>query len=163
MANNKRKQGEGMIRLRKDGRWEGRVVIGYDEKGNPRTKNVLAKTKAECTEKLETLKAQCGRTTDRLKSDMLFGDWIDFWYQNFSKPKIRQTTQQTYEGRIYSHIIPEIGQIPLNKLTQNDLQQFYARLKKGVEKDSRINMARAYPTEWYAPATPPAEPHLKRR
>ena len=134
MANNKRKQGEGMIRLRKDGRWEGRVVIGYDEKGNPRTKNVLAKTKAECTEKLETLKAQCGRTTDRLKSDMLFGDWIDFWYQNFSKPNIRQTTQQTYEGRIYTHIIPEIGQIPLNKLTQNDLQQFYARLKKGGRK-----------------------------
>ena len=134
MANNKRKQGEGMIRIRKDGRWEGRVVIGYDEKGNPRTKNVLAKTKAECAEKLETLKAQCGRTNDRLKSDMLFGDWIDFWYQNFSKPKIRQTTQQTYEGRIYTHIIPEIGQIPLNKLTQNDLQQFYARLKKGGRK-----------------------------
>ena len=40
----------GTIRLRKDGRWEGRVVIGYDEGGNPKTKNVLAKTKKECTE-----------------------------------------------------------------------------------------------------------------
>lgn len=30
-----------------------------------------------------------------------------------------------------NHIIPEIGKIPLCKLTQNDLQQFYARLKKG--------------------------------
>ncbi len=29
----------------------------------------------------------------------------------------------------YSHIIPEIGTIPLNKLTQSDLQQFYARTK----------------------------------
>ena len=37
----KRKKGEGTIRLRKDGRWEGRVVIGYDEGGNPKTKNVL--------------------------------------------------------------------------------------------------------------------------
>ena len=34
----KRKSGEGTVRLRKDGRWEGRVVIGYDEKGLPRTK-----------------------------------------------------------------------------------------------------------------------------
>ena len=134
MPNKRRPQGDGTIRKRADGRWEGRIVIGYDEKGNPRTKNVLAKVKAECTEKLETLKAQCGRTTDRLKSDMLFGDWIDFWYQNFFKPKIRQTTQQTYEGRIYTHIIPEIGQIPLNKLTQNDLQQFYVRLKKRRSK-----------------------------
>jgi len=127
----KRKNGEGTVRLRKDGRWEGRVVIGYDEKGSPRTKNVLAKTKAECVEKLESLKEQCGRTSDRLKPEMPFGDWLDFWYQNFSKPKIRQTTQECYENRIYNHIIPETGKIPLCKLTQNDLQQFYARLKKG--------------------------------
>ena len=52
----KRKSGEGTIRLRKDGRWEGRVVIGYDEKGLPKTKNVLAKTKGECVEKLKALK-----------------------------------------------------------------------------------------------------------
>ena len=134
MASNKRKQGEGTIRLRKDGRWEGRVVVGYDEKGNPRTKNVLAKTKAECAEKLEVLKEQCGRTSDRLKPEMPFGDWLDFWYQNFSKPKLRPTTQACYEGRIYTHIIPGIGQIPLCKLTQNELQQFYARLKKGGRK-----------------------------
>ena len=30
MANQKRKQGEGTVRLRTDGRWEGRVVIGYE-------------------------------------------------------------------------------------------------------------------------------------
>ncbi|MBQ7338851.1 MAG: site-specific integrase, partial [Clostridia bacterium] len=57
-----------------------------------------------------------------------------FWYQNFSKPKIMLTTQLSYDGRIYTHIIPEIGKIPLNKLSQNDLQQFYARLKKGGRK-----------------------------
>ena len=130
----KRKYGEGSIFLRKDGRWEGRVVIGYDEKGNPKTKNVLAKTQGECKEKLAALKEQCGRTTDKLKPDMPFGDWLDFWYQNFSKPKIRVTTQLSYEGRIYTHIIPEIGKIPLNKLAQNDLQQFYARLKRGGRK-----------------------------
>ena len=134
MANKKRKNGEGTVRLRKDGRWEGRIVVGYADNGNPRTKSVLAKTKTECLEKLEALKEQCGRTSDKLKPDMPFGDWIDFWYQNFSKPKIRLTTQLSYEGRIYTHIIPEIGKIPLNKLTQNDLQQFYARLKKGGRK-----------------------------
>ena len=126
----KRKYGEGSVFLRKDGRWEGRIVVGYNEKGNPKTKNVTAKTQAECKEKLQALKEKCGRTTDRLKPDMPFGDWMDFWYQNFSKPKIRPTTQECYENRIYNHIIPEIGKIPLCKLTQNDLQQFYANLKK---------------------------------
>ena len=130
----KRKYGEGSVFLRKDGRWEGRVVVGYADNGNPRTKSVLAKTKGECVEKLEALKEQCGRTSDRLKSDMEFGDWMDFWYQNYSKPKIRLTTQASYENRIYNHIITEIGKIPLNRLTQNDLQQFYSRLKKGGRK-----------------------------
>ena len=37
-------------------------------------------------------------------------------------------------GLNYDHIIPEIGKIPLNKLTQNDLQQFYARLKRNGRK-----------------------------
>ena len=52
----KRKGGEGTIRQRADGRWEGRYVIGYDDKGYPKTKNVLAKTKRECAEKLQRLK-----------------------------------------------------------------------------------------------------------
>ena len=134
MAKQKRKNGEGTIRLRKDGRWEGRVVIGYDDKGNPKTKSVLAHTKGECVEKLERLKEECGRTAEKLKPDMPFGEWIDFWYQYFSSPKLRPTTQATYENRIYGHIIPSVGKIPLSKLTQNDLQQFYAKLKRTGRK-----------------------------
>ena len=131
----KRKNGEGTIRLRQDGRWEGRCVIGYDDNGYPKTKNVLAKTKRECVEKLRQLREACGSTkSDKIRPDMCFGDWITYWYENHCKPKIRLTTQANYEDRIRLHIIPEIGQIPLNKLTQNDLQQFYGRLKKNGRK-----------------------------
>jgi len=31
----KRKNGEGMLRKRSDGRWEARVVIGYDDNNLP--------------------------------------------------------------------------------------------------------------------------------
>ena len=34
----RRKRGDGSLHLRKDGRWEGRVVVGYDEKGAPKRK-----------------------------------------------------------------------------------------------------------------------------
>ena len=127
----KRKKGEGTIRLRKDGRWEGRVVIGYDSSGNPKTKNVLAKTKKECAEKLEKLKAECGSGSFRISPEMRFGDWLDFWYQNDSKPGLRHTTQLNYENWIYLHAIPGVGDIPLNKLSQSDLQQFFTEMKKG--------------------------------
>ena len=131
----KRKSGEGTVRLRKDGRWEGRVVIGYDDNGYPKTKNVLAKTKNECLEKLRALKESCGGLkSEKVRPEMLFGDWLEYWYENHSKPKLRPTTQENYEGRIRLHIVPALGKIPLNKLTQNDLQQFYARLKKTGRK-----------------------------
>lgn len=81
----KRKNGEGTLRLRKDGRWEGRIVVGYNEKSLPITKCVTAKTKTECSTKLEALKEQYGRSSDKIKPDMPFGDWIDFWYQTYCR------------------------------------------------------------------------------
>ena len=129
---NRRKNGTGTVRQRKDGRWEGRAVVGYDEKGLPKTKNVLAKTKRECQEKLKQLIETLGSTKqEKTRSDMPFGEWLDFWYQNYVRPGLRPTTQTNYEWRIYRHIIPELGKIPLNQLGQKELQQFYTRLKKG--------------------------------
>lgn len=130
----RRKQGEGTLRLRKDGRWEGRVVVGYDNKGLPITKNVTAKTKEECAIKLEKLREQHGKPTEKINSEMSFGEWIDFWYQTYCKHTIRITTQLEYENRIYQHIIPAIGNIQLNQLTQSFLQQFYAREKSSGRK-----------------------------
>ena len=78
----RRKSGEGTVRLRKDGRWEGRIVVGYDDRGLPKTKSVLAKTKTECVERLEALKEEIGATeVTRCAADMPFGEWMDFWYQ----------------------------------------------------------------------------------
>lgn len=131
MSKKKRKPGEGTIRLRKDGRWEGRIVVDYNIEGLPITKNVLAKTESECNQKLNELKDKIGITRrNRVKSSMPFGEWIDFWYQYYCKIGLKITTQEGYESRIYKHIIPKLGDIPLNKLTQNDLQKFYTDLKQ---------------------------------
>ena len=49
----RRANGEGNIRKRKDGRWEGRYTAGRDpESGKVIYKNVLDKTQAEVKEKL---------------------------------------------------------------------------------------------------------------
>ena len=134
----RRKRGTGSIRLRKDGRWEGRCLIGYDEKGLPKTKNVLAKTKSECIEKLKVLQQTLAAPTpSQAKPRMTVREWLDFWYQTHKKPTLRPNTQMSYEQRIYGHIIPALGSIPLDKLTQNDLQQFYTNLKQsGRRKDA---------------------------
>lgn len=134
----RRKSGTGSIHLRTDGRWEGRCVIGYDEKGLPKTKNVLAKTKAACAEKLKELqKSLTPPTPEQPKPKMTVKEWLDHWYQTYKKPILRPNTQMSYEQRIYGHIIPSLGDIPLEKLTQTDIQQFYLDLKaNGRRKDA---------------------------
>ena len=126
-----RKHGTGGIHLRSDGRWEGRMVIGYDDKGLPKTKNVLAKTKAECEKKLKALLSEKKESeSEKPQQTMTVAQWLDFWYQTHKKPNLRPNTQMSYERRIYQHIIPNLGPIPLNKLTTGDIQQFYAALKQ---------------------------------
>ena len=50
----RRANGEGNIRKRKDGRWEGRYTVGRDpETGKAIIKNVRGKTQAEVKEKLK--------------------------------------------------------------------------------------------------------------
>ena len=127
----RRKHGDGSVRLRKDGRWEGRVVIGYDEKGLPKTKNVLAKTKTECAAKLRALRERLTPPAPEVpKADLSLGNWLDHWYQDYKKATLRPNTQMSYERRIYQHIIPALGTIQLDKLTTGDIQQFYTHLKQ---------------------------------
>ena len=126
------KRGCGSVHLRKDGRWEGRFVVGYDARGYPKTKNCLARTKKECLEKLKALRALCEAPEKKerpMGPGMTFGEWMDFWYRNYCRPGLRPNTQGAYEAMIYKHILPALGQIPLGKLSQLDLQQFYTQLK----------------------------------
>lgn len=44
----RRKNGTGSIRLRADGRWEGRYVVGYDDKSYPTAALCLPKKREKC-------------------------------------------------------------------------------------------------------------------
>lgn len=127
----RRKHGDGSVHLRKDGRWEGRMVVGYDEKGLPKTKNVLAKTKTECTAKLKVLRESLAAPAPEVsKVSLSLGNWLEHWYQDYKKVNLRPNTQMSYERRIYQHIIPALGGIQLDKLTTQDIQRFYTNLTK---------------------------------
>ena len=48
----RRPSGDGMVRKREDGRWEGRIVVGHKQNGEPIFRYVLAKTQKELLDKL---------------------------------------------------------------------------------------------------------------
>lgn len=125
----RRRNGEGLLRERVDGRWEARIIVGYND-GKPIMKTATAKTRNECLTKLEKLKEQYGQVSLRISSESPFGEWIDYWYQTFGKTQLRQRTQATYENYIYNHITKDaLAKIPLRDLTTSDLQKFYGRMK----------------------------------
>ena len=119
----RRANGEGNIRKRKDGRWEGRYTVGHDlETGKAIIKNVLGKTQAEVKEKLKkAIGENVGIDYGRAKNYTV-GNWLEVWYENYAKIKMRPSTYLTYHGYIENHIKPQLGKIPLNDLTTLHLQ-----------------------------------------
>ena len=125
----KRANGEGNIRKRKDGRWEGRYTAGHDPvTGKQIFKNVLGKTQAAVKEKLARALVEAGQVDFTKAGQNTVGTWMDTWFENVAKIKVRPSSHQTYKGYIDNHIKPSIGNIPLEKLTTMDLQKFYRKL-----------------------------------
>ena len=122
----KRANGEGNIRKRMDGRWEGRYTAGYDEKTGKRLiKNVLGKTQAEVKEKLAKAVAEAEIIDVRRSDEYTLGTWLQTWYKLYAKPHLRFSTAEYYRRGIELHIMPRIGDIPLKKLSGRDLQWLY--------------------------------------
>ena len=127
----KRANGEGNIRKRKDGRWEGRYTAGHHpETGKRIIKNVLGKTQAEVKEKLSRAIEE-SKEIDLIRSDeYTVAEWLRLWYELYAKPNIRSTTADSYRLGIEKHVIPRIGDIKLNKLTSREIQKMYKDLQE---------------------------------
>ena len=126
----KRANGEGNIRKRKDGRWEGRYTAGYDPKTGKRLiKNVLGKTQAEVKEKLKrALEETNGLDVSRAADEYTVASWLRTWYELYAKPNVRTATANRYELIIEQYTVPRIGNIKLKKLTTQHLQKLYKEL-----------------------------------
>ena len=131
MAKKKRANGEGSIRKRKDGRWEGRYTAGNDPTtGKPIHKSVLAKTQSEAKEKLKQAIAEAEKLDMSRAKSYTLGAWIKLWYEVYAEPRLREKTKDYYLNYIDNHIIPELGNTPLEKLTTIQIQKFYNDLQK---------------------------------
>lgn len=114
---------EGSIYQRKDGRWQGAVHIGY-ENGRRVRKFVIGQSRKEVAAKLSTLLR--ARDESRLIPDQRakLGPFLRRWLDEVAKPTIRESTYRSYDGILRLHLIPDLGRIPVAKLTPADVQRF---------------------------------------
>ena len=128
----RRANGEGSIRKRADGRWEGRYTVGHDPKtGKQQFKNVLGKTQIEVKEKLKAA-IEKSKGLDISKADQFtLSEWLRYWLDNYGKVYLRPSSLTNYTGFLDNQISNDkIADIKLSKVTTNDLQQFYSRMSE---------------------------------
>ena len=134
----KRANGEGNIRKRADGRWEGRYTAGYHpETGKRIIKNVLGKTQAECKAKLSAAMAATRGIDVSRADEYTVATWLRSWYEIYAKPNIRISTANRYQLMVEQYTIPRIGNIKLTKLTAHDLQKLYKELLENGRIDRK--------------------------
>ena len=125
----RRPAGDGMVRRREDGRWEGRIVIGHKENGEPLFRHVYAKNQKALLDKLHQ-NIECYRDVELTEdSRMTLSEWLDRWLTEYKAGTVRPGTLKNYRCYIEYYIKPQLGDKQISLISQQDIQRMYRRLK----------------------------------
>ena len=125
----RRPSGDGMVRKREDGRWEGRIVVGHKENGNPIFRYIYAGTQKELTAMLRQNIGLYQGVDLTEQSKITLSEWLDRWLGQISAT-LRPSTLEHYRKDMKNHVIPYLGRKMLTQITASDLRKLYDRLKK---------------------------------
>jgi integrase len=127
----KRANGDGSIHQRKDGRWCASISLDHGKR-----KHFLSLDRDEVARKLRAaLKARddgLPTITERQTVAQFLKSWLEA-----VRPSIRERTWVRYEQYVRLHAVPDLGKLPLTRLTPQHLQRLYSdRLKAGLSPTS---------------------------
>ena len=123
----RRPSGDGMVRKRDDGRWEGRIVVGHKDNGAPIFRYIYADTQKELTVKLrKNINAYQGVELTE-QSKITLSEWLDQWLKDM-EGTVRKSTLTGYRSSVENHIRPELGEKVISRITPIDIQRFYDHL-----------------------------------
>ncbi len=126
----RRPSGDGLVRKRDDGRWEGRIVVGHKEDGSPIYRSVFAKTQKEVLKKLHN-QIETYRDVELTEnSGMTLGHWLDKWLEDYMTLTVRESTLEGYRSMANNYIKPNLGSKRIGSITTADVQKMYNHLKK---------------------------------
>ena len=131
----RRPSGDGLVRKRADGRWEGRIVVGHKENGNPIYRSVFAEKQSDLMPRLNELKMQYAGVELTEESSVTLGEWLGRWLEEYKKPILRPSTYSGYSKDIENHLLPYLGAKKLTQLKTADIQKHYNRLLESGRKN----------------------------
>ena len=123
-------KGDGYIRHRSDGRWEGRYTVGRDPGSDKQIqKSVYGKTQAEVRKKLREMTTAIDDGCYIAPSKLTVAKWMETWHSEYIV-NVKQSTREAYGQHIKNHIVPALGAVKLSALTTAMCQKFVNDLSR---------------------------------
>ena len=121
------------IYKRKDGRFEGRVSVGYNENGKLKYRYVYGHSPAEVKKKMaEVYSGQ--NTQEQSKIKKTVKEVSEQWLAE-KKLTVKSASYSSYRRLLSNHIYPEFGGIRCTALTKQMLNKFISELLVSGRKD----------------------------
>ena len=126
----RRPSGNGMVRKRDDGRWEGRIVVGHKDNGDSIFRYISAPTQKGLSAKLRQLTEAYKGVDLTEESNMSLSVWLDKWLDEYMAATLRPLTLKGYRRSLELHVKPHLGNKALSKITAADLRSLYRTLQE---------------------------------
>ena len=137
MAKHKAANGQGTIRQRKDGSWEGRLSLGRDPgTGKLKQKSFYGKTQADVRKRMTAFSADYDKGILDEPSKYTVGQWLDIWRAEYSGG-IKSSTIDQYRTQVEQHLKPAFGAVKLDKLTAPMIQKLYNQKQRERTADPK--------------------------
>ena len=102
----KRANGEGTIRQRKNGSWEGLYTAGRDENGKLIRRSVYGKTKTDVARKLIAVTNDLNQGIYVAPDRITVGEWFDIFLKEYNRSvKASTIAQYEYQISVSTHLI----------------------------------------------------------
>lgn len=136
------RRGENIYK-RKDGRYEGRYVVGKKQDGKTKFGYIFGHQYGEVKARLTEKKAELlsNGNSPVKKHCKTIGEWLNYWMESELLGSVKESSYQTYIYRLNSHILPRLGKTELCALTPRTVHAFLQELSDAGLSESTIRSA----------------------
>lgn len=127
------RKGENIYK-RKDGRWEGRYKKGRKPTGQLKYGYVYGKRYKEVKEKLYSYRSYYQELIhSKGECTMLYEEWIKQWLKK-RRHQLKPSTYSSYNYKLMRYVCPFLGDVPLNQLSSEMIQEtIYRWIETGLQ------------------------------
>ncbi|MBF8267735.1 MAG: Integrase [Dehalococcoidia bacterium] len=134
----KRGNSEGSITKRPDGRYESRVTLSDGKR-----RSFYGKTRQEANQKLLRAQKAIAEGLPLAGERQTTGVFLETWLRDAATPRVRPKTLLRYQQIVRLHIAPEIGRVPLARLTPQHVEEMLSEVSAKGASPRTVEHCRA--------------------